>query len=285
MDTLLDDFVSFLKQEGAHHITTELCLRWATRIENTQPFTRALRLGIIRQFAQYCADRDSRTQVPPRGLLPHLYRRKSPYIYNDEEVRRLVAAAKALPSEVGLLPYTYSTLFGLIAATGLRRSEALGLHRDDVDLRNRLLTIRWTKFGKSRLVPIHQSTQHALEVYAKRRDSTCPRPKDPNFFLSDSGERPTASKVNKTFCAVSRNIGLRGPSDRHGPRLHDLRHTFAVRTLVRWYQAGADVDRHMPELSTYLGQTCVTGTYWYISAVPELLRLAMRRVAQREVSP
>ncbi|MDO8756985.1 MAG: tyrosine-type recombinase/integrase [Elusimicrobiota bacterium] len=277
MDSFLDKFVSFVKQQGSSHITTEIALQWATR-ENAQTITSAKRLQKIRGFAQYRANTDMRTEVPSRGLIPRPSHRNAPYIYTEGEIKRLIAAAKTLPSAVGLLPYTYSTLLGLFAVTGLRHSEAIGLNRTDVDLRQGLLTIRETKFGKSRLVPIHKSTQSALEEYARRRDIIHRQPKAPSFFLSDSGKRVASRTLNKVFCELSHKIGLRGPSDRRGPRLHDLRHTFVVRTLVRWYRAGVDVDRHMPELSTYIGHARVISSYWYISAVPELLRLAIRRL-------
>lgn len=273
----LQDFVSFAEQEGSHFITTKLALRWAQKTTNAQPAQWANRLGMVRQFAQYRSATDPRTEIPPQGLLPHRYRRKAPYIYRDEEIRTLIDAAKQLPSSSGLRPWTFSTLFGLIAVTGTRVGEPIALNREDVDLSRGDIFIHQTKFGKSRLVPVHPSTQKVLQEYARRRDAIYPCPKTPSFFLSERGTRLTDGMVRWTFVKISHQIGLRGPTDRRGPRLQDLRHTFTVRTIMRWYRAGLDVEQHLPELSTYLGHAHVAGTYWYLSATPELLQLVAKR--------
>jgi integrase/recombinase XerD len=275
---VLSDFLSFLERQGASHITTELALRWARQPVTVVPAYWAQRLGLVRRFAQYQAATDPRTEIPPQGLLPDRYIRKPPYLYSHREIVRLIEAAKRLPSATGLRPWTYSVLLGLLAVTGMRISEPIALDREDVDLTRGVLTVRQTKFGKSRLLPIHPSTQRALLSYARRRDRIHPRPKTPSFFVSDGGTRLTHWTVRWTFVRLSHQIGLRGPSDRFGPRLHDLRHRFAVQTLLGWYRAGADVERHLPELATYLGHGHVTDTYWYLSAAPELLRLAAMRL-------
>ncbi|MCK4488287.1 MAG: tyrosine-type recombinase/integrase, partial [Desulfobacterales bacterium] len=260
--------------------TTELALRWATQPKDCQPVWQAVRLGMVRRFANYRSAMDPRTEIPAQELLPSRYHRRPPCIYNDDEITSLIKAAQKLRSPIGLRVSTYSTLFGLLAVTGMRISEPIGLNREDVNLTEGILTIRQTKFGKSRLVPIHPSTQEALRQYAILRDQTRPQPKTPGFFVSERGTRLTQCSVRRTFVQLSRQIGLRGPHDSHGPRLHDLRHRFAIRTLVAWYRAGIDIERHMPELSTYLGHRHVTDTYWYISAVPELLRLATLRLTE-----
>ncbi len=275
---VLPDFLSFLHRQGASHITTKLALRWARQPVTVAPAYWAQRLGLVRRFAQYQAAIDPRTEIPPQGLLPDRYIRKPPYLYSHREIVRLIEAAKGLPSATGLRPWTYSVLLGLLAVTGMRISEPIALDREDVDLTRGVLTVRQTKFGKSRLLPIHPSTQRALLSYARRRDRIHPRPKTPGFFVSDGGTRLTHWTVRWTFVRLSHQIGLRGPSDRFGPRLHDLRHRFAVQTLLGWYRAGADVERHLPELATYLGHAHVTDTYWYLSAAPELLRLAAMRL-------
>jgi integrase/recombinase XerD len=222
--------------------------------------------------------------VPPPGLLPDRYRRRPPYIYRDQEVARLVRAAARLPSSGGLRAHTYTTLFGLLAATGLRLSEALALDRDDVDLRAGVLAVRRTKFGKSRFVPVHDSTRQALRRYVAQRDGRIPHPASPAFLLSDRGTRVTQCSARYNFVVVSRAIGLRPPARGHahgrGPRLHDLRHRLAARTLVRWYREGREVERELPKLATYLGHVHVADTYWYIEAVPELLRLATERATR-----
>ena len=278
---LLTQFAAFLEQEGAPYITRELALRWAQQPIHAQPAHWATRLGIVRRFAQFWRASDPRTEVPPLGLLPHRYRRTHPYIYTDREIQRLLTVARQLPSATGIRPATYATLLGLLAVTGLRISEALALNQEDVGGPEALLTIRRTKFGKSRLVPLHPSSRRALERYARLRDRIYPRPHTDSFFVSERGNRLTQCTVRWTFNRLSRQIGLRGPADRCGPRLHDFRHRLAVRTLMRWYRAGVDVERHLPELSTYLGHTHVNDTYWYVSAVPALLRLAAARLEQR----
>ena len=274
---LLPQFVRFARQQKASFITTKLALRWATQPVHCHPTWWTARLGIVRQFAHYLSAEDARTEIPPHGLLPHRYRRKSPYLYTDQEVHDLIAAAQQLPSPPPLRGPTYATLFGLLAATGMRVGEALGLDRADVDLEQALLTVRHTKGNQPRLVPLHPSTNRALRRYACLRDCLYPRPQSPRFFLSERGTALTYGTVRQWFIKISRQIGLRQPSDRHGPRLHDLRHRFSIRTLVHWYGTGQDVEAHMPELATYLGHRHVNDTYWYVSATPELLQLATRR--------
>lgn len=173
---------------------------------------------------------------------------------------------------------TYATVFGLIAATGMRISEPIALDREDVNLTRGILTIRRTKFGKSRLIPVHSSTIDKLIKYNKLKSHIFPRPNSSSFFLSERGIRLTHWSARHTFIKLSREIALREQCDSHGPRLHDLRHTFAVKTLIKWYRSGVDVERHLPELAAYLGHKHVNDTYWYISAVPELLRFATIRL-------
>ncbi len=279
---LLKQFVVFADRAGAPYVTTDLALAWATQPARAQPAEWARRLGIARRFAEYCSALDPRTTVPPPGLLPHRYRRPPPYIYRDEEITRLLEAARRLPSVTGLRPHTYATLFGLYAVTGMRCREPLRLDRDDVDLVNGVLTVRGAKFGKSRYVPLHASAQHALQGYATCRDRLCRNHDTPAFFVSEAGARLTHWSVRWTFVKLSRQIGLRGAGDSRGPRLHDLRHRMAVNTLVRWYRDGVDVERHLPELSTYLGHAHITDTYWYLTATPELLQHALLRMEPSE---
>jgi integrase len=189
----------------------------------------------------------------------------------------LIHAARQLPSPKGLAGQTYATLFGLLTVTGMRISESLAIHDDDVDLVDGVLTIRQTKFRKSRLVPIHLSTQQRLREYARRREQAHARATFRSFFVSDEGQPLAIGVVERTFIKLSRQIGLRGRADSHGPRLHDFRHRFAVQTLLDWYRRGVDVERHMPRLATYLGHANTTHTYWYVTATPQLLRLAAER--------
>jgi integrase/recombinase XerD len=283
--TALRRFVDFLDREGAAFVTTKLALRWAQEPCRAQPSTWAARLGVVRRFAAWRSASDPRTEVPSPGLLPHRRRRNAPYVYSDDEVERLVTEATRLPSPTGLRGWTYATLFGLLAATGLRHGEALALDRDDVDLSGGVLAVRTTKFGKSRFVPVHDSTCRALQRYAEHRDRLCPRRSSKAFLVSEGGNRLCQEVVRYTFAQVSRAIGLRtyagGRRKGRGPRLHDLRHRFVVRKLIDWYRIGLDVERELPKLATYLGHVHVRHTYWYIEAVPELLQLATERLTER----
>jgi len=275
----LRNFVTFLEAEGASHITRELALRWATRPAAAQPSTWAWRLGMVRRFAAWHSGLEPRTEIPPAGLLPHRYQRKKPHIYSDEEIEKVLRQAAQLASPKGLRAHTYTTLFGLLAVSGMRVNEALHLDRPDVDLGQGILTIRRTKFGKSRHVPVHPSTVDALKQYADRRDRILAKPV-PAFFVSERGIRITDCMARYTFAKLSQQIGLRSPANSHGrgPRLHDMRHRFAARTLIRWYRAGLDVERELPKLATYLGHVHINETYWYLEAVPELLQLATDRL-------
>jgi integrase len=208
-------------------------------------------------------------------------KRAKPYVYSDAEIDALLAAAMALPPEGGLRRWTYYCLFGLIAATGMRLSEAIGLQRENVDLDTGLVTVRQSKFGKSRLVPIHPTTRAALRNYAKRRDAHLGSRCGPHFFVAERGGRLLHQYVHSVFWRLSREIGLRRPGDRTGPRVHDFRHRFAIQTLLNCYREGTDVEKKLPALSTYLGHTCVRDTYWYLSACPELMQEAARRLDRR----
>ncbi len=284
---LLRNFIAFLQAERVSYITRQVALRWATQPAKAQPATWAGRLGILRRFAIWHSATEPRTEIPPAGLLPHRYRRKPPHIYSDEEIEIVLRESQQLPSPNGLRARTYTTLFGLLVATGMRVNEALGLNRVDVDLERGILYIRRTKFGKSRYVPVHASTVAALKKYAEVRDRVFPAPLIPAFFISEKSSRITEWMARYTFAKLSQRVGLRASAKGHGhgPRLQDMRHRFAARTLIHWYRAGLDVERELPKLSTYLGHVHVNDTYWYLEAVPELLQLATDRLIHREVRP
>src|SRR6266478_9110747 len=231
--TLLPQFVAFLEAQGATFITTDEAVRWATQPQHVQPAEWARRLRWVRGFARYHHAIDSRTEIPPTELLPYRPQRHSPYLYSDAEIAALLEAASHLPSATGLRAHTYTAVFGLLVVTGMRISELVGLDNDDCDLEDGLLTIRHSKFGKSRCLPLHLTTQQALRQYVKRRDHIYAIPKSPSFFVSEHGMRLPSCTVRATFVKLSRQIGLRGPHDNHGPRMHDFRHRFAVQTLVR----------------------------------------------------
>lgn len=274
----LKRFVAFAEQQGAEILTTQLALQWAQQAD-AQSAWRAKRLDMARLFAKYLSAQDPRTEIPPVGLLPRGYQRPGPYLYSDEEVNRLLQAARNLPSPTGLRAWTYATFLGLLAVTGMRMGEAIHLDQEDVDLKQGLLTLRHTKLGKDRYVPIHPTTQKALIDYQRYRARIYPRAKTSSFFLAEHGRRLKKRTVSETFLKLLRQIGLRDPCQSHGPRLQDLRHCFAVRTMLNWYRAGADVEAQLPKLSTYLGHVHVRSTYWYLTAVPELLQLASARLS------
>jgi integrase len=229
---------------------------------------------------------DPRTEVPPKGLLPHRHLRKPPYFYSDQEIANLVRAARRIPSPQGLKAATYATLFGLIAVTGMRLGEAVGLDLEDVDLERGLLVVRLAKSNKTRCLPVHATTLAKLRQYRRLRDKTIPNSKCPSFLLSEQDTRLTVWVARRWFIILSRQIGLRRPSDHRGPRIHDMRHRFVIKTLCEWYRTGKDVESHLLELSTYIGHGHVRDTYWYISATPELLLLATKRLEkQRRKEP
>ncbi len=276
----LGHFVDFLGDEGYEYITTELAVRWATLPKGVQAATWARRLGHVRGFARWLSATDPRNEIPDRRIFNTRHRRPTPYIFSDLEITQLMAEATRLRSKAGLRSLTYVTLIGLLASTGLRPSEALELNISDVDLDKGILAIRETKFGKSRFVPVTDSTRAALDRYAKRRQELCRPTWTEAFLVSENGKHLVGCSARRTFAKLSCSIGIRNPVAGkrigRGPRQQDLRHTFATRKLIEWYRAGLDVTRMMPSLSTYLGHGSVHATYWYIQAVPELLQLAAK---------
>jgi len=230
----------------------------------------------VRGFAKHLALVDMDTQVPPADLLPDHGHRASPYLYSDDEVVRLMAAASRLRSP--LRQATFATLVGLLWVTGMRIGEALRLDRDDIDLTHGVLVVRDAKFGKSRELPLHHSTVAALRAYAKRRDQLCPKASSPAFFISLAGTRLRYDNFHLAFGGLVRDAGLTRRSATCRPRPHDLRHSFAVSTLIDWYRQGGDVQPRLALLSTYLGHVHPAHTYWYLSAAPELLGLAAARL-------
>ena len=231
MATSLGKFASFLEQKEAPYITTALALEWAMQTVDHSPSHWAQRLGFVRVFARHWSATDPRTEIPPAGLLPFRARRARPYLYTEQEIQRLLTAAKSLSSSSGLRPWTYHCLFGLLAVSGLRISEAIKLERQDVDFHQELLTIRQTKFNKSRLIPLHTSTRDVLTQYAEHRDRLVPSPRSSCFLLNDCGRCLERSTVLRTFHDLSRQIGLRGPSDHTGPRIHDFRQNAEARKM------------------------------------------------------
>lgn len=274
---VLRNFVAFAEQAGVGVITSELALRWATQPVNATPIWLAHRLSMVRGFARYLQTIDATTEIPPAELLSAPgYRPAPPYLYSDADITALMAAARQLTP--ALKSVTFETLIGLLAVTGLRIGEALRLDRDDVDFTGGLLRVRSSKFGRSREVPCHDSTIGALQSYSVQRDQLCPRPRSPSFFVASRGSRLTHNTVYPTFHALLDQAGLQQESTPRPPRIHDLRHAFAVRTLLRWYRDSDDLQARLPLLSTYLGHIKPASTYWYLSAAPELMALAAQRL-------
>lgn len=277
---LLHQFAAYLDSEHAEHLGLVHALSWATQPQNAAPVWHAVRLGTVRSFAKYLSAFDPATEIPPVGLLPEPSHRVVPYIYTDDDIGRILQQAGLLTPEHRA--DTYQTLIGLIFATGMRVGEAVRLDNSDVDLDEGILTIRDTKFGKSRQVPVHHSTVEALVGYKQRRDQRRPKPKSPSFFTSTIGTRVLRDNVSTVFPRLIAAVGLEFSAGRRRARLHDARHTFAVRRVIGWYRDGLNVQEHLPVLSTYLGHVDPKTTYWYLSAVPELIELIAERLDAEE---
>jgi len=273
---VLPSLVTYLEAAGAAAITAELAVAWAGLPRGVLPITWAHRLGAARGFARYLKAIDPATEIPPAGIWPSVSPRPRPWIWAETDIRRLLSAARTLRPP--LRAATYETLFGLLAAAGMRLGEAIKLERADADLADGVLTIRDGKFGISRLVPLHPGVTAALREYTACRDRLLPRPATTKFFISTAGTPLRTSGVDHTFAQLTTALGLRTRARR--PRIHDLRHSFAVRQLLQWHREGADVRARMPVLSAYLGHVSPAGTYWYLEAVPELMELAAARLAQ-----
>ncbi len=276
---LLHQLLDYLDAVGGTTVTADLIIEWARLPQRVQPLHWAHRLGAARGFALYLRTIEPATEVPPapRDVFGARQHRPAPYLWSESDIRRLVEACRCLRPAIRAA--TYEAMLGLIASTGMRRGEAIGLSRGDVDLDNGVLTIREAKFGRSRLVPLHPSATEALRSYAQLRDQKYPVTRSQAFFVSSIGTTLSPDPINKTFVQLTTELGLRTPTTR--PRIHDLRHSFAVRTLIAWHRSGMNTDSRMPILSTYLGHVNPAGTYWYLSAAPELMELAAARLDGR----
>lgn len=281
----LSNFVSFMERRRTSRITMRLAVRWAQMPKSVQPTEWARRLGVVRGFARYRSAFDPRTEIPPLSLLPYRHHRPAPYLYTDEEIKLLLAAALNIRPAAGIRRWTYFTLLGLLSVTGMRVGEAQNLELKDVDLEECVITVRGAKFGKNRLIPIHPSTRDELSNYLRRRSRFLAGRQARHFFVSTRAKRLNRCAMYNTFNALSRQTGLRDPLARHGPRLHDFRHRLAVSTLQNWYRSGEDSERNLPILSTYLGHTRASDTYWYLNQHPELMGLAVARLENRWKRP
>jgi integrase/recombinase XerD len=273
---LLAQFTAYLDAQGADTVTVEAALAWATLPPNGGSRWHAMRLTVVRGFAAHLHALDPAHELIPPDLLPDPGGRTTPYLYTDAEVAALMGAACILRTPFQAA--TYATLIGLLSVAGLRVGEAIRLDRGDLDSVEGTLTIRMSKSGKSRLVPLHPTTVAALRRYLARDDRPRSRIPTATLFSSSAGTRLRYCVVNRTFLKLVRTTGLRPRSAACRPRLHDLRHTFAVRTVLDAYRADLDVGARLPILSTYLGHVSPAATYWYLSAAPELLAAAGDRL-------
>ena len=277
--TALLAFIEFMEHKQANTITTDLALAWAKQPTGVQPARWAQRLCFVRGFARYCHAFDEHTEVPPSQVLPLPRRSPRPYLFTDEDIETLVQSALRMPTKDELTNHTYHCLFGLLAVTGLRIGEALALTVEDVDLDVKILTLRSTKFGKSRLVPLHATSVVVLADYHCRRDHFLAGRAPHHWFVNGQGNRLGYDSVRDVFHQLT--AALPDQNRRRRPRLHDLRHHFAISTLMRWYREGQDVERQLPVLSAFLGHVEVRDTYWYLYACPELLGSAKERLERR----
>ena len=277
---LLPQFVAYLDERGASFVTTAAAIAWAAQPRDAAPAWWTKRLVIVRGFTKYLQTIEPRTEVPSLDHLPHHPARSAPYVYSAADITSLLSATDTLRSP--LKATTYKTLLGLVAVTGMRVGEAVALDERDVDRRRAILVIRKTKFDKSREVPLHASTVEALERYRRQRDRLAPTKRSSSFFLSTVGKRLIYNNVHETFLQLvyAAGLGKRRPR----PTIHDLRHTFAIQTVLGWYRDDVDVEARLPILSTYLGHVGPSSTYWYLTAVPELLEAATIRLERWKVT-
>lgn len=280
-DTLLAGFARYVtdrKHRGP--LTADLMIEWARqdKARRDKPATWAVRLAKVRHFARYLKRFEPDTEVPEESVFGPEPGRVAPHIFHDDEVVNLLAASRRLGPRGSLRPATYETLFGLMASTGLRVSEAIHLRDADVDLKRGMLIVRQTKFAKSRQLPIHPSSVAALARYRRLRARHVATTADMPFLISSRGKRLghtlSERQTHRVFGLLRDRLGWVNRGAHAAPRLHDLRHTFAVRRMMRWHAEGSDIDQMMLALSTYLGHAEIFYTYWYLTAVPELMGLA-----------
>jgi integrase len=275
-EKLLGQYLDYLDDHDQQLVTVENAVAWATLPAAGDPNWWAYRLTCVRSFAKYLNALDPDHQVPPADVVPHKPRRATPYLYSEEEILALIAAASSLRFE--LRRATYRTLIGLLSVTGMRVGEAIRLDNTDIDLKHGVVTVRETKFGKTRELPLHASTVDALQEYLRLRDRACPEPRVDAVLITPVGTRLLYCGVNWTFLQLVERAGLKPRSARCRPTLHSFRHSFAVRTLLDWYHDGLEVQPRLPLLSTYLGHVHPRDSYWYLEAAPELLGIAADRL-------
>lgn len=272
-------FARFAEQAGHRGpLTIKLATEWANAAQRPKALTAARRIEVIRPFARYCQQFEPETELPPADLFGPAHRRLTPHVFTAAEIQALLEACAHLHPAGGLHGASCATIFGLMASAGLRISEATGLLRTDVDLKDGLLHIRQAKFGKSRWVPLHSSVCRALQQYAQQRDRDPQSANTKAFFVFDYGRAVSTPSLEYAFQQLRKQLQWRSRGGHPEPRIHDLRHTFVCHRLERWYAEGQDIDRHILALSTYLGHAKITDTYWYVTATPELLNRAAQKL-------
>jgi|JI9StandDraft_1071089.scaffolds.fasta_scaffold122361_2 integrase/recombinase XerD len=278
---LLPQLVSYMEAASSATLTTDLAISFARLPTDARPAHWAARLAVVRGFARYLQTIEPTTEVPPAGVFPARRHRPTPYLWSGEDIARLLDGTRALHPP--LRAASYEALFGLLAVSGLRVGEAVGLDRDDINFDTGVITIRHAKFDRPRLVPLHDTTTTALRTYATERDRLCPPRRSPAFFVSGVGTRLNRSAVALVLRQITTDMGLR--TETVHPTAHQLRHSFAVRTLVDWQRNDVLVENNIAVLSTYLGHVSPADTYWYLSASPELMGLAAERLDARFGAP
>ena len=275
-EKLLHQFIFHCEASGADAVTIDVAIGWATLPERASTSWICHRLGVVRAFSRYLALVDERTQVIPTDVVPHRPARATPFLYTEDQVLAMMTAARSFRSPVRQA--TFETIVGLLWATGMRIGEALRLDVGEVDLAHGVLTVRDSKFGKTRELPLHPSTTAALAAYARRRARWFPAGTADTFFVSAAGTRVLYCNFHLGFKELVQRAGITARFRSCRPRPHDLRHAYAVRTLIGWYRDSVDVEANLPKLSTYMGHVLPANTYWYLSAAPELLALAAERL-------
>jgi integrase len=273
---LLAQFITYLDEQHTDMVTTAAAVAWASLPAGASPGWLGFRMRVVRGFVSYLHTLDPAVEVPPPGLLAGRGRRAVPYLYSDTEIATLFTEAEYLRTP--LRTATMQTLIGLLAVTGMRIGEAISVDDNDFDAQHGLIVVRHAKLGKSRQVPLHLSTVRALVTYQRLRDECCPHPASEALLVSAAGNRLLSYNVGQTFAKLVRRAGLTARSPSCRPRPHDLRHSFAVHTLLDWYRDGNDIAARLPLLSTYLGHVAPANTYWYLQAAPELMAEAARRL-------
>ncbi len=274
---LLEQFITYLHERGSATVTVTDALAWVSLPPGASPGWLRFRMQAVRGFAAYLRTLDPATEVPPASLLPGGPRRVVPYLYSPADITALLTQAAQLKTP--LRRATITTLISLMAVTGMRGGEVVALDDEDFDPSRGLLLVRHAKLGRHRLLPLHHTTAAALLAYRQLRNQHFPHPLSEALLVSDAGTRLLYYNVGQTFAKLARRAGLTARSGNCRPRPHDLRHSFAVATLLDWCRDGGDIAARMPLLSAYLGHTAPAHTYWYLQAAPELLAEAARRLS------